>query len=103
LIAAFIVFDKLVRLEYSAHRRDWEADGKPHAFFWVPREVRSGGWLIQFGSSVARMRKSYVWVFSTPEWVRKDKNARHLLYWLRILVISWNLGLISAVLGNFLT
>jgi hypothetical protein len=48
------------------------------------------------------MRKSYVWVFSTPEWVRRDRNARHLLWWLRILVLTWNLGLVLAVLAAFL-
>src|SRR5688500_10529772 len=85
LIAALVVFDLLVRLEYSAHHRDWEADGRPHGFFWVPSEVTfARGWLIHLDSTVARMRKSYVWVFSTPEWVRRDRKARHLLYWLRI-------------------
>ena len=103
LIAAFIVFDRLVRLEYSDHRRAWEADGRPHGFFWVPREVTfAGGWLVSLGSSAARMRKSYVWLFSTPDWVRTDNNARRLLYWLRILVLTWNIGLIAAVLANVL-
>jgi hypothetical protein len=71
LIAAFIVFDKFVQLEYFAHRRDWEADGRPRGFFWVPHETTfAGGWLIHLGSSVARTRKSYVWLFSTPDWMR---------------------------------
>ena len=46
MIAAFVVFDRLMRLEYSCHRKMWEADGKPHGFFWVPAESKAaGGWL----------------------------------------------------------
>jgi hypothetical protein len=94
LIAAFVVFDKLVRLEYFSHRSNWLKDGKPHGFFWVPPEsLMAGGWLVRFGSSVASQRKLIVWLFSTPDWMRRDERALRLVFWLRILVISWNVGI----------
>jgi hypothetical protein len=98
LIAAFIVFDKLIWLEYFSYRADWEKDGKPHGFFWVPRESRfAGGWLVRFGSSSAHWRNSFAWLFSTPEWMRGDDRALRLVRWLRILVLSWNVGLGSVI------
>jgi len=98
LIAGFIVFDKLVWLEYLSYRSNWEADGKPHGFFWVPPESRfAGGWLVRFGSSAAQRRKSFAWLFSTPEWMREDERALRLVFWLRILVLSWNVGLGSVL------
>lgn len=98
LIAAFMVFDQLVSLEYSSYRKNWEADGKPHGFFWVPTESKSaGGWLVSFGSSFAFHRCTFGWLFSTPEWMREDEKALRLIFWLRVLVLTWNLGIIGAV------
>ena len=98
LIAAFIIFDKLVLLEYVEHRSTWHEDGKPHGFFWVPPEARfAGGLLARFGSSAALQRKSFAWLFSTPEWMRRDKRALRLVRWFRVLVFSWNVGIGGAV------
>ena len=98
LLATFIVFDKLVLLEYFEYKSNWERDGKPHGFFWVPPECRvAGGLLVRFGSSAALQRKSFAWLFSTPEWMRRDKRALTLVRWFRVLVFSWNVGLSGAV------
>jgi len=102
LLAAFVMFDRLVRLEYQSYRRNWEADGQPHGFFWVPPEVkRLGGWAISFRSDFASKRCSYVWLFSTPDWVKKDEKAKQLLYRLRILVVVWNISMLLSVLFAF--
>ena len=95
LLAAFIMFDRIVRLQYRSYRRDWEADGQPHGFFWVPREVRTvGGWIIKGHSSIASRRLAFVWLFSTPAWARKDENAKRLLFWLRVFVATWNISVL---------
>ena len=36
LIWQFVVFDRLVRLEYEKFRAAWEHDGCPPGFFWSP-------------------------------------------------------------------
>src|ERR1700738_1819217 len=98
LFGAFVLFDRLVRLEYSSYRGNWEADGRPHGFFWVPAESRSiGGW-VGLGSSVAFHRCIFGWLFSSPDWMRNNDTARGLIFWLRVLVLTWNMGLIGAVL-----
>lgn len=98
LIAVLILYDRLLWLEYFSYRSNWEQDGKPHGFFWVPPEARfAGGWLVRFGSSAAHWRKSFAWIFSTPEWMQRDKKARRLVFWLRTLVLIWNLGLGGAI------
>ncbi len=99
LIGAFVIFDRLVWREYVSHRAHWEADGKPHGFFWVPPESRlANGWLVRFDSLVASRRNSFVWLFSTPGWARGDRRALRLLFWLRILVLTWTAGLVGAVM-----
>lgn len=101
LIGAFIVFDRLVWQEYVSHRAHWEADGKPHGFFWVPPEsTLANGWLVRFDSLVASRRNSLVWLFSTPEWAQGDRRAGRLLFWLRILVLTWTAGLVGAALAR---
>jgi len=103
LIAAFVVFDQLVRLEYSSYRMNWEADGKPHGFFWVPAESKSaGGWMVSFGSSFAFQRCTFGWLFSTPEWMRRDEKARRLVFWFRVLVLMWNLPIVADMALMFL-
>ena len=99
VIAAFIVFDKLVRLQYSSYRRNWESDGKPRGIFWVPAEAKPGsGWLSDFGSTFALNRCMFGWLFFTPEWMRRDERALRLVFWLRVLVVTWNLGIVGAVI-----
>ena len=99
LLAAFLMFDRLVRLEYHSYRRNWEADGQPHGFFWVPPEVRRlGGWTVSFRSDFASKRCSFLWLLSTPDWVRRDEKAKKLLTLLRILVIVWNTSMLVSAL-----
>ena len=103
LIGGFVIFDKLVRLEYFSYRKHWEEDGMPHGFFWVPPEARmAGGWLVRFGSSSAKGRKSFAWLLSTPEWMQSDERALRLVFWLRILVLGWNVGLVGAIVAFLL-
>src|SRR5258705_13347572 len=33
-----VVIDRMVRLEYDFHRTEWERNGRPHGFFWIPPE-----------------------------------------------------------------
>ena len=102
LVAAFIMFDRLVRLEYTSYRRDWEADGHPHGFFWVPREVRrAGSWIVKARSSLASRRCALVWVCFTPAWVRRDANAKRVLFWLRVFVGAWNISILLIALFTF--
>jgi hypothetical protein len=94
LIGFFIVFDQLVRLEYSQHRKEWDADGKPHGFFWIPSESKSaGGWLVSFRSSKGFHRVVLAWLFSTPIWMRRDIRALKRVYLLRALAFIWNFGI----------
>src|SRR5260370_31874368 len=99
IFASFIVFDQLVKLEYVSHHHDWEADGRPHGFFWVPPEITfAGGWLVRLGSSVAMQRKTYLWLFSTPAWMRRDRKALRLRLCLPTLVIGWYSALVVSFL-----
>jgi len=85
--------------EYFDHRGQWETDGKPHGVFWVPKEsTLANGLLVRLGSSVASHRKSYVWLFATPAWMKRDQTALRLLFWLRALILGWHFALVSAVL-----
>ena len=102
LVTAFIMFDRLVRLEYTCHRRDWEADGRPHGFFWIPREVRADSWSKKARSSFASRRCALAWVFVTPAWVRKDAAAKRALFWLRVLVGTWNTSILIIAVFTFL-
>jgi hypothetical protein len=99
-IGALVLFDRLVWREYFSHRTDWEADGNPPGFFWIPPESRlTNGWL-RLDSLVASRRNSFVWLISTPGWARQDRRARRLLIWLRILVLIWTAGLVGAVVAR---
>ncbi len=94
LLVAFWTFDQLVRLEYHSYRTNWEADGKPHGFFFVPSEIKTmGGLSVSFKSSFAFHRCVFGWLFSTPEWAKGDAKARRLLFWMRVTVLIWNVGI----------
>jgi hypothetical protein len=80
LIADFLVTDRLLRLEYFAARQEWNDDGKPHGYFWIPAEAKtSGGWFARPGSSRALRKVAFIWIFKTPAWVSQLEVARRLL------------------------
>jgi len=47
---------------------------------------------------VASRRNSLVWLFSTPEWAQGDRRALRLLFWLRMLTLTWAAGFVGAVI-----
>lgn len=84
-IAGFIVYDRLIRLEYGSYQLDWERDGRPGGIFWSPPgAVRQGAPFL-------------LWMFKTPEWARDNQQARRLLRVLRLLVLIWNVGVVLLV------
>jgi len=90
LLAGLVIFDRIVRAEYFDHRTAWYSDGQPHGIFWVPPECTfAGGWLVRFSSSMANRRLMRVWLFSTPDWMKRDRYALRLLYWWRALIGGW--------------
>jgi hypothetical protein len=90
LLACFLAFDRVVRLEYASHRSAWESDGRPRGFFWCPAEATA------FRSYFAQQRLSLTWLFSTPHWARQDPSAPRLLKYLRRLVLAWNVSMVVA-------
>jgi hypothetical protein len=84
-IYAFRTFDQIVKKEYSECHAEWEKDGKPIGFFWVPRDgsVWSG--------SMARSGLALAWIFSSPDWASGSEFER--LFWkLRVsVVVFWSL------------
>ncbi len=95
LFYGFWAFDQLVRLEHTSYREQWEQDGRPHGFFWGHREAQmSGGLMVGFGSTFAFQRCAFTWLFSTPEWAKKDRKALDLLYRFRVAVASWDIGVL---------
>ena len=96
VVAAFVMFDFIVRTEYSHYRAQWLVDGSPHGFFWMPDEAK--GALHAFPairSTWAFSVCSGRWLFSTPDWVRENSAARNALLAYRlccsalVLVIGW--------------
>ncbi len=95
VLASCTLFDRLVKLEHSRHRSDWEKDGRPHGYVWQPaergalkgiwnREVRSAGWYLR-----------------TPDWVQADSEARSLLRkyrWMTTAAIVIGLVLLAGFL-----
>jgi hypothetical protein len=99
IFISFFIFDQLVMAEYFDHRHQWELDGKPNGFFWVPRDATVlGGLVVRFGSSLAGRHNWRVWLWSTPAWMKRDPRVLRLLHWWRGLFIGSQVGIVLAVL-----
>ena len=105
LFGSFITFDQLIRLEYNSYRSQWEKDGKPRGFFWFPREFwksQNIGWFnkwkSQYASNWTMQRSHFIWLFSTPKWMKQDELAQKLVKRFRVLVLLWNLGFFSSLI-----
>ena len=91
VLTGFWAFHRLIRLEYVSYREQWEADGRPHSVFWVPRECM-GPIYVRFGCTQAMSRCSVAWLFKTPEWMRQDERAIRWVRWMRVSSLIWYVG-----------
>ncbi len=92
LLCALYTVTRLIQHEYRFYREAWEEDGRPIGYMWRPREAT---W---FGSSFAFHRCALTWVFRPPAWVSGDTTAEALLFRLRWLVLTWNVGFVALVI-----
>ena len=86
-VASFILSSWLIRIEYESHRHSWDEDDKPADYFGsVP------------GKYASRMVVGIAWVFSTPEWMKRDSKARRIVFAYRLLFVLWIAGVITMVI-----
>src|SRR5262245_60753591 len=63
-VASFVLSSWLIRIEYESHRDSWIADDQPADYFGsLP------------GKHVSRMAVGVVWLYSTPEWMKRDPKT----------------------------
>lgn len=98
LLAALLAFDALVKREYTTHPQDWEMDGRPHGFLWIPPESKtrnsSGVSTIRSSSTAARNRCLMVWIFSAPFWTHQDVQSLRITWLMRGLALAWFFSLL---------
>jgi hypothetical protein len=103
--ASFLAFDKLVQYEYNSYKAQWETDGKPRGYFWSPREdwhsqIAKGvsAWKARAASTSAFQKLILTWMFSTPQWTKKEETATRLLKQFRLWAFIGNGALILGFL-----
>ncbi len=93
LIWAFNTFDNLIRLEHENFHQQWLADGKPSGLYWRPADYRPS-----FHCAMATQKSMLFLLFRKPGWTQSGDYASTLLRKYRILVLTWNVGVVFLVL-----
>jgi hypothetical protein len=68
-VVVFLSFDRLLRIEYLKYRGQWELDGSPIGFMWVPPGAKT------FSGGMARSVLVSTWALAKPSWVDGDDEA----------------------------
>lgn len=68
-VAVYFSFDRLLRIEYLKHRAQWELDGSPIGFMWVPPGAKT------FAGGMARSLVVSAWASAKPSWIEGDVEA----------------------------
>lgn len=89
-LPAALCFDRIVRREYEHHPDAWQADGRPHGFFFHPEEERT-----PVSSNLAFNRLVCKLWCSTPPWLRADDQALRWLVPYRVFCLLWTLGIVG--------
>ncbi len=79
----FLTFDRLVKWQHEHHREEWEKDGKPDGFFWMPTARKS------WRGHLAMTKLNVLWLFRTPPWARSGSPSRRWFIQFRIAVLAW--------------
>lgn len=89
LIWAFNTFDNLIKLEYEKFHEQWVADGTPSGIYWRPADYRPS-----FTGAFATQKAMFSLFFKKPLWIESSPFAFTLHRRYRILVLTWNVGLV---------
>jgi len=92
VIAAFVIYDRIIQLEATRYPAAWHQDGQPGGFFRSPPHAKRE----------TRASPFFSWLFTTPRWARDDQQLRRLFWSFRILVIIWNMAIFSMLISQFL-
>lgn len=92
-IGTFLIFDAVLRVQYRKYREEWELDGKPHGFFFVPKELRKTFMIPNIKSTISMNVRYFALIFSTPAWATNEPRLVKLLRIYRLVyvlaVLSW--------------
>jgi len=94
LLCSFVAFDQILRKECREHPAEWEHDGKPIGFFWVP----AGGSILR-GSSW-RSQLMFRWLFLRPEWAKPHADLAKY-FWIYRLATGAYFALLVALVSVF--
>ena len=101
VLALFLIFDAILRIQYKNHYEEWLREGKPHGFFFTPKEARTFFGMPGFGSWLATQRRYFTLSWRTPNWALKEPKVLKLIFWYRILNVAgfllWLLFIFAAV------
>jgi hypothetical protein len=95
--AQFLLFDRLVYIEYTTSRPDWFKDGCPTGILCGPR---LNDVLRQMNR--ATLRANIGWVFRTPSWVKKNPLALKKLTLLRYVTAAQYAVIFAGIIGQTL-
>ena len=92
VIAALVIFDRIIHLEATRYPAAWQQDGQPGGIFRSPPDAKREN----------RSSPFFSWLFKTPNWARDDQQICRLFWSFRILVIIWNIAIFSIFISQFL-
>jgi hypothetical protein len=80
-ISEFLIFDQIIRIQYKNYYSEWEKAGKPHGFFFRPKEAFIiPNFMPEFGSWRAMQRLCFTFQWKTPEWAFNESKVLQLLF-----------------------
>jgi hypothetical protein len=86
-------YDRLVVVQRTKFEDAWRRDGEPQ-----PTYLTAGlAWKRSLRSGLASHKRSFVWSWSTPDWVRRDATATRLHRWLRVSALVSTSALLAVV------
>jgi len=93
VIMSFIVFDRLLRIQFSDARSEWESDDCPSGYFWAPPGSKRL-------SPRARGNLLSHWFYHRPAWVSSSAQAARLYGLLRLATYLAAIALAPVLLGS---
>lgn len=80
VLLSYLIFDRLLRIQFSEARSDWERQGCKSGYFWSPPGSRE---------TSRRERGDLLgkWLFNPPYWMKGKASFWRLLGWVTMVVL----------------
>ena len=95
VLVSFGLFDRILRFQVENFQSDWEKEGKPIGFFWIPEDSSF------ISGSFQRSVRLLSWTFWSEPWMKNEPTVKKTALVMRSCIFAFWLSFAAFLYFGF--